>query len=128
MSEETAALHLELDPGQQVDMETLDELAVKLRRDLLTLDVHGVHRPSAGEAPEGTRGMEAAAIGALIVETARSAGALTGVISKIREWLSRDSERRARITIGKDTLEMSGLNQQDQEALIRDWIARHSSS
>jgi hypothetical protein len=58
------------------DAEQLEELARALREEILTLDVESVVPRSGGEAPPGTRGVDAAAIGALVVSVAPALSAL----------------------------------------------------
>lgn len=126
MARETSELVLELSPGPDADSSEVFALTAKLRRELLDLDVQRVDRPSEGKAPEGARGLDVAAAGTLIVQTLGSLRTLRAIIAKINEFLSRDKERSATITIGGDTLQMSGLTSEDQERLIRDWVERHA--
>jgi len=128
MGEETAELLVEVNPGPDADSGQIYEQASKLRRELLNLDVQDVIRPTADQAPEGTRGLEVAAVGALLVRAFRSVESLQAVIGKIREWLARDLKRSAKLSIGGDTLEMTGLSSEDQERLVRDWVERHAGS
>ena len=59
---------------QDASPEDLDRLAEGLSRELSDLDVDRVTKATAGEAPPGTRAFEIVAVGALIVEFARSSG------------------------------------------------------
>ena len=52
--------------------ERLDALAGALREELLGLDVDDVERAIAGPAPDGTRALELAVIGALLVKASGS--------------------------------------------------------
>ena len=54
-----------LDPT--ADDQELDELTESLRQDLLELDVDSVSRPTLGPGPEGSKGLDLAAVGALLV-------------------------------------------------------------
>ena len=49
------------------DLEEIDRLTSDLREELLELDVDSVSPPSAGPAPPGSKGLELAAIGTLLV-------------------------------------------------------------
>jgi hypothetical protein len=103
----------------------LDELTAALRRELLALDVASVDRPPVGEVPEGARGIELAAIGALIVDLGKATPVLGQVVEIVRAWASRSPSRSVKLTIGGDTLEIGGLSERDQHLVIRDWMARH---
>ena len=100
----SSALAIELSEAGS-DPERLDELTTRLREELLNLDVEDVEKVSAGDAPapDGSRAIELAAIGALLV-TAAAIGPSDHqvVINTIREWLKRDPEptREVEITMG----------------------------
>ena len=86
------ALALELSEAG-ADPARLEELTTRLRSELLDLDVNDVERVSAGNAPEGSKAIEWAAVGALIVTMEQTGPFLAKVVSTIREWLKRDRRR-----------------------------------
>jgi hypothetical protein len=104
----------------------LDELTEYLRRELLELDVDNVRKPSSGEAPAGTRGIEFAAIGALILDFARSASTIRTVIDAVKSWLGKGRNRSIKIEMEGDKLEIAGGSADEQERLITAWIERHA--
>ncbi len=62
----TTELRIEItDP--EADDERLAVMTETLRHDLLALDVRSVRPLSAGNAPEGSKGVDAAAVGAVVV-------------------------------------------------------------
>jgi hypothetical protein len=126
MTETLAELVLELSPGADADSAEVFDLTSKLRHELLDLDVQHVGRPTGDEAPEGARGLEIAAVGTLIVQALNSAGTLKAIVARINEFLSRDKERTATLSIGGDTLQMTGLSSRDQERQVSDWVERHA--
>src|SRR5262245_21262937 len=103
-----------------------EELTSALQRELLQLDVNAVDRLPAGPVPEGARGVDLAALGELIVSIGQSAPVLGQVVEVIRAWASRSPKRTATLTLGGDTLELTGLSERDQRTVIRDWMARHA--
>lgn len=106
------------------DPDQVDELAQHLRLELLELDVESVSPATTGPAPEGSKGLELAAIGALLVHVAGSANALTTVIQAMRSWLRRDSPARRSITlsIGGNTLELTSATDAQQQELIEQFV------
>lgn len=110
------------------DDQRLDMLAGYLRDELLQLDVQNVTALRAGEPPPGSRGLEIAAAGALLVSISQSAERLGAVVAAIRRWLTRSdaTPRTVRLEIGGDSLELSGASEADQKRLIELFVSRHS--
>ena len=107
------------------DAEELDELASRLRRQLLELDVVSVERARAGEAPPGTRAIEGLAVGTLIAKFVASSGLLKAMVGTIQSWLSGQRGHTVKLTLGGDALEITGASSSEQERLINLWIDRH---
>jgi hypothetical protein len=109
------------------DAEQLEELTRALREEILTLDVESVVPRSGGEAPPGTRGVDAAAVGALVVSVAPALGALARLVTTVVDWLRRGgTQRTVRLKIGDDELELSGASSAMQQQLAMDWIRAHA--
>jgi hypothetical protein len=123
---ESAHLELSVDAGPGVDGAELDRLARSLRQDLLELELDGVELAAAGAPPEGSRAVEALAVGALIVRLARSSEALVSLLRTIRGWLGPGTDRRVRIELDGDVLELSAVSDDERERLVDAWIARHA--
>jgi hypothetical protein len=105
------------------DAEHLEELARALREEILTLDVESVVPRSAGEAPPGTRAVDAAAVGALVVSVSPALEAMARLVTTVVDWLRRGgTERTVRLKIGNDELELSGVSSATQQQLATDWI------
>jgi membrane-associated two-gene conflict system component 1 (EACC1) len=119
----TEALSVQL-TEEGSDPERLDELTSRLRQELLQLPVDNVEKVSEGTAPEGTRGLEIAAIGALLVTLQQSGPAISGVINTIREWLKRDPEptRAVKITLGDRTIDLTAASSEQQDQLVAEFI------
>ncbi len=118
-------LDISLDAGEGASAAELDELTAALRRELLRLDVDRVDRPSAGPAPADARGVDLAIIGQLIVEFGKAGPVLAQVIGVVQAWAARSPQRTAKLTIGDDTLELTGMSEADQHKVIGAWMARH---
>ena len=106
------------------DPARLEELTTRLRSELLDLDVNDVERVSAGEAPDGSRAIELAAVGALLVTMEQSGALVAKVVSTIREWLKRDPEptRAVKITLGDQTIELTAASSDQQDRLVEEFI------
>ena len=111
------------------DAERIDALTGLLRQELLHLDVEDVTGLRVGEAPAGTRGLDVAAVGGLLVTLGQSAAGLGAVVATIRGWLARGqgTRRTVRIEIGGDVLELSEATASDQEQLVGLFVNRHGT-
>jgi hypothetical protein len=126
MTRQAHILEVQLDPEGDVDAEELEELTLKLRRDLLELDVEAVDRPRAEEPPLGARAAEVAALGELLVTLAPTV--LSGVIQTIRSWLFRGPGGRVKMQLGDDVIEVTGASSEQEEQLIAAFLARHAEA
>lgn len=97
-------------------------LAGRLRRELLDADVDAVEPVAAGPAPDGSKGVELAAVGALLVSLAPNA--LTAVVDLVRRWLGNRDGRSVKLTIDGDTIEVTGVSTETQRELIDAWLRR----
>ena len=102
------------------------EATSQLRGELLDLDVGAVESPPAGEPPPGTRAVELAVIGALVVTVARSQ-LLGAVVAAVRSWLASSQRRSIKLELGGDVLELTGVSSDQQRRLIDEWLRRHES-
>ena len=73
MDEHPAALTVQVAVGRDGDAEEVAQATWQLRRELLDLEVDAVEAPGAGEPPPGSRAVDVAALGALVVNLADSA-------------------------------------------------------
>lgn len=109
---------------EDADLERLDELSSALRRELLDLGVDDVDRVSEGEAPPGTRALDVAAIGVLLVAFQESLPVISGIVGVVRAWLaSSGGARSIELTIGDQTLRIDSASQEQQDRLIDEFVA-----
>jgi hypothetical protein len=128
LNAEAADLELSIDAGPDADDEELERLARSLRAELLQLDVDAVEPAAAGRAPTGARAVEALMVGALVIRLASESEALSSVVRTVRGWLGGDSERRVRIELNGDVLELTGSSDEERQRIVDAWISRHGAA
>lgn len=124
MSGPGIALRLEIGLGADAEAAEFNDAASQLRSELLELDVDSVRAPSGGPAPPGTRGIEAAEIGTLLVAAGRAA--IGPVVQAIQSWIARRSSRSVKLTIDGDSIELTNASADDQRQLIESFLTRHA--
>lgn len=116
-------LRIDLSIEPDADAAELDEATLQLRRELLQLDVDEIERPATGPPPPGTRAVEAAVLGTLVVSATQE---LVGaVVRAVAGWLSRRPDRRIKLEIADDSIEVTDPSEEDQRRLIAAFITRH---
>ncbi len=125
MDAEASRLEINLQVDGDLSPFDMDAITAAVRRELLLLDVQSVDRVSSGPAPGGARGIDLAAIGALIVSLGETAPVLAQVVEAIRAWTARSPSRMVKLTLQGDTLEVGGMSESDQHRVIKEWMARH---
>ena len=112
-------------PSSDSDAEELADLAELLRDDLLNLDVDSVQPLTADEVPEQAKGAVAVVAGWLAVNLGTEA--LRAVVSRVVAFATQHG-KTIELTLGHDTLKVSGLSRQQQDRLIDEWLARQAAS
>ena len=125
MDEGLATLGIQVAAGPDAAAEEVAEATRRLRRELLELDVEAVEPATAGEAPPGTRGVELAALGALVVTLAKSQ-VLAGILAAVRSWLAGQQQRSVKLELDGDVLELTGVSSAEQRRLAEEWLRRHA--
>jgi hypothetical protein len=108
------------------DPEQVETATLAVRRELLQLDVDDVVPATTGPAPEGSRGLDVAALGALLVQAGGAAQAVASVVTVLRGWLKRSpsqAHRTVRITVGGESLELTEATQAQQQQLVDRFLA-----
>jgi hypothetical protein len=123
---ELTSLGIHLAVGPDASAEEVADATLQLRRELLDLDVDAVELPRAGEPPLGTRAVELAALGELVVTVAQSQ-LLTAVVAAVRAWLAGAQHRSIKLELGGDVLELTRLSPEEQRRLTDEWLHRHES-
>jgi hypothetical protein len=124
---EEAAVHLSLSE-LGADDARLDTLTRQVRDELRQLDVSEVLLAAGGsEPPPGSRGVDAAAVGQIVVGMLGTQG-LAGLISTVLGWLGRghDAPRTVRLELDGDVLELAGASSDEQDRLVALFLTKHS--
>ena len=124
MEDQLLTLGIQVTSGPNADAEEVANATLQLRRELLDLDVGAVEVPREGEAPPGTRAVELAALGALVISIAKPE-VLAAVVAAVRSWLSRSRHRSIKLALGGDVLELTGVSSDEQRRLTDEWLRRH---
>src|SRR4051794_32514028 len=106
--------------------ERLETLSLSLREELLSAHAESVSGLSLGDAPPGTRAVDVAAAGALLVTVASSVTAISQIIDAVRHWLKRGNPgRTVEVTIGDNHLKVNveGTSHEAQTQLIAAFLA-----
>ena len=124
MAAEATWVKLVVDPDDG-DRERADEDVRFLMSDLARLDVEAIERISAGAAPAGTKAGGAVELGALLVAVGGSGAVLPMVVGLVRDWLGRRGTGSVKLTIGDDSLELTGVSGKDQRRVLDEFLRRH---
>jgi hypothetical protein len=123
MPEPANGLRLEVAREPDADAAELERATSPLREELLALDLERVGRPTE-PSPPGSRGLDVAALGTLIVGAGR--GAIGPVLTAVQSWIARRSSRSVTITIDGDSLELTNASREDQRRVVASFLAWHS--
>lgn len=105
------------------DPEETERQTLALRRELLDLDeVESVRAASAGEAPPGSRAVDVAAVGALIVAVQPTAAAIGKLFAVVRQWLANPLRGTMKVTVNGQSIELRATAEQ-QEQLVETFLA-----
>jgi hypothetical protein len=116
---------VDLGLGAAADAEELDEATRDLLRELGELDVE-VARAEGGPAPAGARAVEVMALGTLVLKV--GAKAYEPVARVLQGWLSRRSGRSIKLTLGADSIEISGGSDTYQRQMIETFLAARAGA
>ncbi len=113
----SAAFELELVPSPGSGERATEQQTIDLARELKSIRGVDVDRAHA-EAPDDTKGLDVAAIGALVGAVSPVAGAVAALVGALRSWLTRDEGRKIRVRLGERELELTGASRDQERELI----------
>ena len=115
-------LTLQVLPVADSDAEEIADLVAELHAELLSVDGASVAPLSAEAAPAGAKGLGDVA-GWLVAQFGTLDG-LRALVAAVRGFSSRTG-RTVEVSIGGDSLKVTGATSQQQEKIIDAWLARH---
>ena len=118
-------IRVEFMSGPDADPGEIDALTRSLRAEILEVEeVDRVEQDSAGPAPVGSKGLDVAAIGALVVGVAPGVQAAAKVIEVVRNWLANRSPSTPplQMSIGDKSITVVADKKQ-QDALVAAFVA-----
>jgi hypothetical protein len=114
-----------IDP--EADDERLATMTETLRQDLLALDVDSVKRLSGGSAPDGSKGIDPAAVGAILVALKGSVEVATQVVAAVKSWMKRGNSKTAtqvlKLTMNGQSIELSAATLDQQQQLVDTFVS-----
>jgi hypothetical protein len=116
--------------GPGADPVEIDALTRALRTEILQVDeVDRVEQATAGPAPEGSKGLDIAAIGSLVVGVTPGVQAVVKVVEVVRNWLAGRSASTPplQMTIGDKSITVVADKEQ-QDALVAAFVASLTSA
>ena len=125
----TEDIRVEFMSGPDSDPAEIDARTRALRDEILEVDeVDRVEQASAGPAPEGAKGLDIAAIGALVVGVGPGVQAVVKVLEVVRNWLAGRSSSTPplQMTIGDKSITVVADKKQ-QDALVAAYVAALTS-
>lgn len=121
----TDDIRVEFVSGPDADPGEIDALTRALRAEILEVDeVDRVEQASAGPAPDGSKGLDIAAIGALVVGVAPGIQSVAKVVEVVRGWLANRSSSTPplQMTIGDKSITVVADKKQ-QDELVAAFVA-----
>jgi hypothetical protein len=118
---------LVVQPDPDADAEDGEKLVRRLRSELANLDVDDVRTVAGGVVPEGAKSADPVTISAIVLAMSASGGLFASVVDTVREVLARHADRhKVMMTIGGDSIELSGASDEQRDALVRALVQRHT--
>jgi hypothetical protein len=107
--------------ARDADAEELDRLARQLMQQLLELDVDSVETLRGEAPPEGSKALDLAILGGLIVRYGPSA--VPTVVNAVRTWVNRDARRSVTLEIGERKITLDAATPEQQAKLVDAFLA-----
>jgi hypothetical protein len=128
MSDSDLKLRVILAESPATDPEALYTEVLRVRTDLLQLDVESVQTAASGRPPAGARAIEINELAALILVLAPVSGLVRAVLGVLQTWCAMRSARSVKIEIDEDTLEVTAASERDIDKLVELIVERHRAT
>jgi hypothetical protein len=113
---ESETFRIIVDCGPDADERAVNKATVELLGMLKAKRVGTIERVSADESSEGGKSADLFALGAVAVALAPQMADV--VVAIVNSWFERRTGRSAKIVIGGDTLELTGISPAQQQSII----------
>jgi hypothetical protein len=115
------------------DQASLDEALQSLAQELEYVPGVQLEPDDSGVPPEGSRGLDAASVQAILVSVPAVIAAVQSLLSVLRSWQRRrrgagTSSGALKIQLGGDTLELAAADEETTARLVEAWLAAHSTN
>lgn len=116
--------------GIDGDPADLDEAMRSLAQEVDLVPAARVDRDSAGVPPEGSRGVDAASVQAILVSIPAAITAVQSLLSVLRAWQRRRrgagaSSGALKVRLGDDVLELESADAETTARVVEAWLRRH---
>jgi hypothetical protein len=108
------------------DPELLETYSRRLREDILNLDVDSVDYVGQDDAPAGSKGVGASAVGDMILSLTPLNNVIMSVIGAVQSFVNRNHQCNITMEIGDNKLIISDMSPKEQQKLVDAWIKQIS--
>jgi len=110
------------------DPDRLELATARLRAELLETDVTDVRPGATVPAPPGSRSVDVAVVGSLLVTLSQAPDAIRQLVGYVQGWLARDpGDRSVELVIDGDRILVTGVSAATQQQLVEAWLARQAA-
>lgn len=128
MVDKSIRLKITIDAGKDADEEELDRLTIQVMKDLKSLDVESVERPTIEKnLPDGCKPGLLFAPGVLTATLSTAGGVLSTLIGTLQPRIA-GKERKITLEIKGDKLVLESITDEQQQHLIDYFIRSHTDS
>lgn len=119
--------------GLDADPNALDEAIRSLTQEVDLVPAARIDRAGTGVPPEGSRGVDAASVQAILVSIPAAITAIQSLLSVLRAWQRRrrpvgTSSGALKVRLGDDVLELETADEETTARVVEAWLAAHPAN
>lgn len=122
-NENILSLNIDLEPGSY--RSGLKKDTDQLREEIKKLKIRKIDVIKEKELDPDNKAIETIILGSLVVKLAPAV--LPSLIGVLSLWLSRHKERKLKMTIGSDSIELQGRSSEEEKEYLDDFIKRYQA-
>jgi hypothetical protein len=127
MTDQITKLNIKIEPAPdaEIDDKEMERLTLQLQKELEELNVDSVTLiPEGQKPPEGSKAIQLAALGQLLVIFSQAGSVLPALINLLQSrFVGKDC--CIKIKIGADELELKGVPDETEKRLLDSWLDHH---